>query len=184
MDRLRTLYAEAVAHAESAPAPLPTSPHADQQPPRTIHATQDHLIASWLHFVFVVWRRETTLDGVLRMSASLDDLARNVGHEVGAFIIAEEAARAPPPAVRNPIATVMRTAPVAFCAVVLEGAGFRAATLRAFATGVGLLARPRYPYRPFATVIDAAKWLESRTPENVPTVRADAIAGVVHRVRG
>lgn len=184
MDKLHTLDADAGAHAVSGPRSIHASPHTDAQSPRTIDRTGDHVIASWLHFLFVVWRRETTVDAVLKMEASLDELARSVGHDVGAFIIAEEGARAPSPAVRNPIAKVMKDAPVAFCAVVLEGTGFRAAALRAFATGIGLLARPRYPYRPFATVLDGAKWLENRTPQGVLCVPADSIASAVHRVRG
>jgi hypothetical protein len=130
-----------------------------EAPVRVIERTADHLIASWLHFVFVVWRGETTIDGVHVMSATLAEVARSVGYNAAAFIIAEESASAPPPEVRTPIVDMLRTAPLSACGVTLEGSGFGTAARLAFATGVGLLARPPFLYRPFSSVTETAMWL-------------------------
>jgi hypothetical protein len=157
--------------------------HGDPDP-QVIDRTPDHLIVSWRHILLVVWRQHTTLGAVHTMGLALGELASHVGRPGDLLIVAEETAAAPDAEVRGPIAQVLRTAPLARCAMVLEGYGFRAAALRAFATGVGLLARPPFPYRPFAHVGEAAKWLAACEVNRARPLQAHAIEYAVRCARG
>jgi hypothetical protein len=148
-----------------------------------IDRTPDHVLASWRDILLVVWRRQTTLGAVHTMGVSLGVLARRVGHPVDLVIVAEQTAAAPDADVRRPIAQVLKAAPIARCAVVLEGDGFRAAALRAFATGVGMLACPPFPYRPFAHVVDAASWLATCGSSHTPPLWAESIERAVRYAR-
>ena len=162
----------------------PTTSTDRQDTARIVDDTCDHLIGTWQSVVFVVWRRETSVAGVGRLVGTLHELARGIANNVVLFVTAEEDALAPAPRARGPLAQMLRTAPLASCAVTLEGEGFRAAALRAVATGIGLAARPRFPYRPFSTVQAAAVWLEKERPAGVPALHASALVRAIARARG
>jgi hypothetical protein len=53
-------------------------------------------------------------------------------------------------------------------AVVYEGDGFRAATLRAVVTGIALLSRPLYPHVVFASSISAVNWTARHFSQDGP----------------
>jgi hypothetical protein len=155
-----------------------------QETARIVEDTCDHLIGTFQSVVFVVWRCETSVAGVSRLVATLHQLARGLANDVVLFVVAEQDALAPAPAARGPIAQMLQTAPLACCVLTLEGEGFRAAALRAVATGIGLVAAPRFPYRPFSTVQAAAAWLEEERPAGLPALHAGALVRAIGRARG
>jgi hypothetical protein len=70
-------------------------------------------------------------------------------------------------------------------AVVVEGAGFMAASLRALTSGITLVARPKYPIKVFANRTDAARWLaplvvRGATP---PLTESELLAGLADVAR-
>jgi hypothetical protein len=140
-------------------------------------------MATWGSFLFAVWRRETTAVAVETLAARLGQLAADVGHEVGIVVIIEEGAAGLTPQVRQLMTRRLQSAPLGVCVLAVEARGFQAAALRAIITGVGLLARPPFPYRAFASVEDAAKWLVRQERAGLPSVPAEALERAVRRVR-
>jgi hypothetical protein len=68
--------------------------------------------------------------------------------------------------------------------VAFEGAGFRAAAVRAVVSGVSLAAKLTYPRKSFACIQDAAAWVgESTSKEGEASVPAEALIVAVHAVR-
>lgn len=77
------------------------------------------------------------------------------------LIVAEEQAPPPPAPLRAELARHLGETQhrILRSAVVHEGAGFRAAVVRSFVTGLSVLLRANYPRRVFSNVNDAAFWL-------------------------
>lgn len=75
--------------------------------------------------------------------------------------VVEAAADMPDSAARDELARLFRSlsASVVCSALIFEGDGFKAATVRALTTTINLVARQPFPHRVFATVADAAKWM-------------------------
>ncbi len=75
--------------------------------------------------------------------------------------VVEAAAEMPDAGARDELARLFRSlsTSVICSALVFEGDGFRAATVRALTTTINLVARQPFPHKVFATVGDAAKWM-------------------------
>lgn len=118
-----------------------------------------HAVATWRNLLIAVWRTETRAAAVERVSQVLGMLA--VRHrDVALLQVVEAGATAPDADARRVISRMLKEhADVIRCsAVVYEGDGFRAATLRAVVTGIALLSRPPYPHVVFGSTIAAINW--------------------------
>lgn len=93
-----------------------------------------------------------------------------------------------PAAVRDEAVALVREASayVRASAVVLEGGGFAVAGMRAAASGIALLARPKYPVKIVGSVVDGAAFLAGHAPRSASreAIGADAIARIVGHLRG
>ena len=67
-------------------------------------------------------------------------------------------------------------------AVVYEGDGFKAATLRAVVTGIAVLSRPIYPHVVFASTISAINWTARHYSHDGP-VWAEQVRNAVDELR-
>jgi predicted LPLAT superfamily acyltransferase len=88
--------------------------------------------------------------------------------------------RAPDPDARGALARAVERhdAAVGAVAYVVLGEGFQAAVLRGAVTSVMLLSRPSHTTKVFATIADAAAWLERRRARPLAERAEDLIAGI------
>jgi hypothetical protein len=126
---------------------------------RLIASTDDFQtwVGDWL--VAQVWTRETTLAGVDELRRAVDE--RVAAHrKIFVLIVTDKTCRPPSWEARDRIAQVMRQHKdtIEACALVFEGTGLAAATIRGVVAGLNMLARHPFPYRVFATLPDALDW--------------------------
>jgi hypothetical protein len=128
-----------------------------QTPALILAVDDDHCIAAWDRTLIQIWRRATTD----RAASNMYTIARafTAKHPRGAngLFIVESASEIPGAGARREFARFTQecVSKMACCAVVPEGGGFRAATVRSVVFGLGALLKPAFPYK-FAADIDAA----------------------------
>jgi hypothetical protein len=120
-------------------------------------STNDYVFAEWNRVVLAIWRGKTT-------SAALkhgESLFQRLEGPLLLLTIVEPTAPLPPLDARVELVGVLKRAAgkIARSAVVFEGEGFRAASVRAVVAGVSFFSRPTYPHRVFGTVSAAARFL-------------------------
>ncbi len=148
------------------PPVLASGPPDAIEPPVLVDADDDCIIGHWRKLALVVYRRETTLAMVSRLSALVRERAKRGNPFFGGIAVVEEHSPLPPAEVRNRIAQdVLLASGWKISALVYEGSGFRAAAVRGVILGIGLLAKPPFPHRSFATVGSAAEWIADRAGE-------------------
>ncbi|WP_437521435.1 serine/threonine-protein kinase [Sorangium sp. So ce726] len=119
------------------------------EPWQLIVKQPDYVLASWRQIFCIIWRQETTDDGVRRIGDSCTEFAKQHPRGIGLLTIIESRASLPPGHVRDALSAFLADAS-AFTrcsAVVVEGTGFRAAAVRSVVTGLSLVARQRYPHK-------------------------------------
>jgi hypothetical protein len=133
----------------------------DDNTAQVIALERDYCLASWNAIFIVIWRHDTTSEGVRTLDLKLREYETAHPGGCGLLTIIEQGAPMPTSEVRTALARfmtegarVLRSSAVAF-----EGAGFRAAAVRGVVTGLTMLARQPYPHKVFATMADAAQWL-------------------------
>ena len=131
-----------------------------------IDVTKDHLIATWRNVLILVWKQETTQEGVHKLKASYDALAQKFPKNVFLLTVVEQDAPMPASPVRVALADFLAgcKGKMVLSAVVHEGTGFRAAAVRSVVTGLAMMANLPYPHKVFATVDDASRWLHMNSP--------------------
>jgi len=118
-----------------------------------------HGVGAWRNVLIVVWRKETRADAVDGVSAVLGELIHK-HRDVALLQVIEERATAPDADARRALSAMLKQhgASIRCSALVYEGDGFKAATLRAIVTGIALLSRPAYPHVVFASTLAAINW--------------------------
>lgn len=140
-------------------------------------ADHNHAVGHTERVLFTMWRRDTTLDAVRALAPVTQQLSR-LG--TGSLTIVERGASLPSSKARTELASALRAERTMLCsALVFEGDGFRAAAVRAITTGIYQLAKPPFPIRVFANVMEAAEWMES-FPLNV---KASQVVASVNKLR-
>jgi hypothetical protein len=110
---------------------------------------QDYALASWNEIVAVVWRHETTVDAVRNMQSAVTELARSYPKGIGMLTVIAAGAPLPGSAARKALADLLSTGSVYIrcSAVIMEGSGFRAATVRSVVTGLTMMSKHDFPHR-------------------------------------
>jgi hypothetical protein len=131
------------------------------------YSTPDALVMTWDRCVGVVWKRETTAEGVEVLQETYREQATRYPSGVYLLTIIEKGAPMPSTEQREEVAVFLRSGSgrTRMSAVVIEGTGFRAAAVRSVVTGLAMLVRLPYPHEIFGTLEQAAKWLGT-TPYN------------------
>jgi hypothetical protein len=131
------------------------------------YSTPDCLVLTWDRCVGVVWKRETTPEGVDALTTTYREQASRYPSGVYLLTIVERDAPMPAPPQREALAVFLRSGGgrTRMSAVVIEGTGFRAAAVRSVVTGLAMLVRLPYPHEIFGSMEQAAKWLGT-TPHN------------------
>ncbi|HEY6877594.1 MAG TPA: hypothetical protein VI299_06220 [Polyangiales bacterium] len=122
---------------------------------------------TWDRCVGVVWKRETTAEGVEALTEAYREQTARYPSGVYLLTIVEKDAPMPPVEQREAVAVFLRSGAgrTRMSAVVIEGTGFRAAAVRSVVTGLAMLVRLPYPHEIFSSLEQAAKWLGT-TPHN------------------
>jgi hypothetical protein len=129
-------------------------------------ASPDQIVATWKNVVLLIWRQETTVEGVRAAKATYDELSASCPGGVILATVVEWNAPAPPVDARKELARFLSgcSGRMILSAVVHEGAGFRAAMVRSVVTGLALVAKLPYPHKVFVTVADAEGWFRACSP--------------------
>lgn len=149
-------------------------------------ASKDHLFATWKDLLIAVWRGDTTLSGVQLGQHFFKEHMHAHAHAAGVLLLTviESDAPAPGSQERAALGKLLDSGKggTRRSAVVYEGTGFRAATVRSVVTGLSLFSRPPYPHKIFATVPDAAFFLCEGAPLGT-AVAARELIDTVQEVR-
>lgn len=127
----------------------------------------EHAVATGDSSMLCLWRGQTTHQAVIELHSISASLAKRTPNKVGHLTVVEQGAAMPSSVVRDELAKVLRgvATSVACSALVFEGGGFLAATVRAITTTLNQVARQPYPHRVFATVDEATAWMGSLSPQ-------------------
>jgi hypothetical protein len=124
-------------------------------------ATRDVVLATYDQLLLALFRGRTTVQAVRRAGQLVSELHASRQEPVLVLTVIEEQAPVPPLDSRMELVGFLKKVNglVGRSAVVFEGEGFRAATVRSIVAGVSLFSRPDYPHRVFASVGAAARFL-------------------------
>jgi hypothetical protein len=124
-------------------------------------ATRDFVLCVWDRVLIALFTGRTTVQAARRAAQLATELYEARGEKLLHMTILDEHISMPPLEVRVEIVGFMKRVNgiVERSAVVFEGEGFRAATVRSIVAGVSLFSRPDYPHRVFPSVGSAARFL-------------------------
>ncbi len=142
-------------------------------------ATKDYLFATWERVMLALYCGETTSLSVRVGQRIFDEHAKSFPDGILLLTVVEEQAPMPTSDARDALGQLLKsgTGRTRRSAVVYEGNGFRAATVRSVVTGITVLSRPPFPHKIFATVADAVGFLAE------PGLPAPKLAQIVEDVR-
>jgi hypothetical protein len=124
-----------------------------------------HVIGTAEPILVCLWRTVTTRAAIAKLRATGARLAASEREGFAMMTVVEASADLPDPDVRADLAEYFRavSSSVVCSALVFEGQGFRAAAVRGITTGLNLMARQPFPHKVFATVQDAASWIDAQS---------------------
>ncbi|MFO0611616.1 MAG: hypothetical protein U0414_03440 [Polyangiaceae bacterium] len=142
----------------------------------------DHAIGTSEGLLLCVWRMRTTAEAITELNRILTRLIARSPDRIVMLTVVESGADMPDAPVRNALAELFhRVAPsVIASALVFEGTGFKAATVRALTTTLNMVTRQPFPHKVFATVAEASAWL---APPTAGRLLASQIASELAGVR-
>ena len=108
--------------------------------------------------LFVVWRKRTAEASFRRSTDVVVDLAARFGEGVGVCHVVEVTATPPDARVRRAFVDFLRCGVIKHISVTYEGAGFKAAAVRAVMTGAFELSQPSAKHAVHGDLETAAKW--------------------------
>lgn len=128
---------------------------------RIEESTVDHVLAVWDRAVIAVFTGRTSFAAVKRCEQVFDQYQQQLAAPLLLLTVVDLAASLPALEVRMELVASLHRANgrVLRSAVVFEGEGFKAASVRAVVAGISLFARPAYPHRVFSRVGSAARFL-------------------------
>jgi hypothetical protein len=125
---------------------------------QTVELDEDHIKGLAWNILFMVWRRRTLPESYRRGIQLLSDHTRLHPKGVGVCQVVEVDAVPPDREAREVFPDLFRVPGVQHSSVIHDGAGFKAASVRAIMTGVVAIARAASKVSIFSSVSDAAQW--------------------------
>jgi hypothetical protein len=154
-----------------------------------VEIDSNHLKATALDMVFMVWRRETLTAPFRRGVSLVADLAQKARGSVGVCQIVEPDAVPPDAEARRAFLELLQLADVTHSSVIHDGTGFKAASVRAIVNLQTLLSKPKFPHLVFSTVKEAATWhvtMQRKVGRDVSVARLESVVRelrALHRAR-
>ncbi len=148
---------------------------------RIQETSHDVVFAVWDRVALAVWRNNTTVGGLRRAERIFQEYVMERSEPLLMLTLIESTATLPSLEARIELATVLKRANglLERSALVFEGDGFRAASIRAVVKGVSLFSKQSYPHGIFGSVSAAAQFLTQGalgTPAPEQIVRATQLA--------
>jgi hypothetical protein len=119
---------------------------------------RDHAKGVAFNMLFMSWRFHTHASAIRPCFEILELLAKRFRDGVGVCHIVEAEALPPTAMARKLMSEVLRLPIVRHYSVTHEGAGFKAASIRAVVVGIHTLARPSCPHSVHSSFSRAAEW--------------------------
>lgn len=121
--------------------------------PSLFEKTPDYAMMSLDNLFVILWRKNTTLEGIAKLVKHLAAEAAKNPKGMGLVTIVPTTAVPPPNEVRGKLASALSEAVfVKGSAVCFEGTGLRATIVRSVVTGLTLLSPPPFPHKVFGTL--------------------------------
>ena len=150
---------------------------------RLIEIDEDHAKAVAFNMVFMVWRHRTQNLAYRRGMQLVRELATHFPEGVGVCQVVEVDAVAPDSDTRRAFVEFLRLEPLGHFSVIHDGAGFKAASVRAVIAGVHALARPKCRHAVHSNAPAAAAWHAAAQLELNRHESAHVIEGIVRGLR-
>jgi hypothetical protein len=130
-----------------------------------VHQSKGLVLASWRCVSFNVWRRAMDTQGIRTAKAHLRDMRARFPAGYVSMVLFPEQGRdiklEIAESLRAEVSDIVRESAgaVRASAILLEGGGFFAATMRTAGSGIVLLTRPEYPVKFHESLDAACAWL-------------------------
>lgn len=146
-------------------------------------ATGDVVLAVCDRMLIAVFRGKTTVQAIRRSGQLVSELHALRRDPVLVLTIVDELFVMPTLDARTELVAYLKRVNglVDRSAVVFEGDGFRAASVRSIVAGVSLFSRPDYPHRVFASVGAAARFLANGRMDSIAPHRVIRMVQEVRR---
>lgn len=127
---------------------------------------ENQSMAIFRNVLLHVAHKELFLKDIEHLSDALDELLSRCPSGIGIVTVVEESAGTPQGAARDAMGRLAAQVAwgVACNAIIIEGDGFQAATMRGFAASMNWMIRRSFPHQTFASVVDAAPWVARLLP--------------------
>jgi hypothetical protein len=141
-----------------------------------------HAAASYRNMFIICWTGDTKPGAAARLIQPMSRLGEQFPDGIGLMQVVGATTGPPSSEARGALSKLLQAgSEIILCStLVVPGVGFRMAAARAFATGLIMLARLRFPHEVYARVAEAATWQVTLLPPGKrPAMKAhDLIAAV------
>ncbi|MEO6954990.1 MAG: hypothetical protein ABI321_24535 [Polyangia bacterium] len=147
--------------------------------------TAAEIAAHWCDLFIVVDNGLVTAAEYARVETVLDAQRKRYPGGLGCLVIIPQGSAPPPDDVREYLRQMLARIGIKALAYVVEGSGFKVATVRAVLVGLGIFQKKPYVTHVTTTIEDAVKWLDTKMPPNAqrknPLVEVERVVSQVFR---
>ncbi|MBK6516787.1 MAG: hypothetical protein IPG04_22410 [Polyangiaceae bacterium] len=148
-----------------------------------VEIDEDHVVATAPNMLFMIWRRRTVAAAFRRATAAMKTLAVQSPGGIGVCQVVEQESVPPDNEARAAFQEYLRLKDVSHGTLIHEGAGFKAASVRAVMAGVMALARPVFRLNICSSVNEATRFHSQMLEKQGRHETAEEIASVVQALR-
>lgn len=148
-----------------------------------VEIDQDHIVATASNMLYLVWCLHTHASAYRRAIRFASHLAERFQEGVGACHYLEVTVSPPGSETRKAFVDFLRLPGLKHFSVTHEGAGFKAASVRAVVAGVHALGRPTCEHTVHNSITVAAEWHAAQQAKIGRRESADVIAKTIRAVR-
>jgi hypothetical protein len=131
-----------------------------------VEVDEHHAAASYRNMFIVCWTGDTKPGAVARLIQPMVRLGEQFPDGIGLMQVVSASTGPPSSEARGALSKLLQAGSeyIRCSSLVVPGVGFRMAAARAFATGLIMLARLRFPHEVYARVAEAATWQVTLLP--------------------
>lgn len=148
-----------------------------------VEIDQDHVVATASNMLFLLWCLHTQAGAYRRAIRVASQLADRFREGVGACHYLEVTVIPPGSETRRAFVDFLRLPGLKHFSVTHEGAGFKAASVRAVVAGVHALGRPTCEHTVHKSITEAAEWHATQQAKIGRRDSADVIAKTIQTLR-
>jgi hypothetical protein len=149
-----------------------------------IELDEDHAKAIAFNMIFVVWRHRTLVTAYQAEMKLVEELGKRCPEGVGILNVIELEAQPPGADARAAFVQLLNMPQLRHFSVTHEGAGFKAASIRAVVAGTHAFARPKCSHSVHRYLSEAARWHAKEQKALKHEEPAERIERVAFALRG